>query len=214
MPEDPPAAGPRAGKEKALAVAAPGRLDVDGGVRCDGLLRPAIGADDANLHVAGGLVGEGDLRTVGTPRWLEVIGRTGRDRNGFPTVSRDLPDVATHRERDPAAVGAPCRIERPGRDRRHQVPFLAIAVAVAIGAGADKHHGADSNCGGRAPEKTFTLHAALVVSGFCRTGKTFASVPRCCAATAAARRWKALVSLPPLIVSSGGWTHLAFDRGE
>ena len=211
--EDPPAAGARARKEQALAVAAPRRLDVDARMRRDGLLRPAIGADDADLQVAGRLVTRRRcVAPSGTPRRLEVIRRTGRDRDRFAAVGRDLPDVAAHRERDPAAVGTPRRIERPGRHRRHHVPLFAIAVAVAIRGGHSTSITAPTATAAVVLQKRrLTIHAALAASGFCRTGKTFASVPRCCAATAAARRWKALISLPPLIVCSGGRTHLAFD---
>ena len=53
-----------------------------------------------------------------------------------PPSGRDLPDIAAHRERDPAAVRAPRRIERPRRHGRHQVTLFSVAVAVAIRAAA------------------------------------------------------------------------------
>ena len=130
--EDPPTARPRAREEQALAVTTPRRLDIDGRMRRDGLFRPAVGADGADLEIAGGLEGKRDPRSVRAPGRLEVIRRPGRDRDRFAAAGRDLPDIAPHREGDPGAIRTPRRIERPRRDRWHQVTLFAIAVAVAI----------------------------------------------------------------------------------
>ena len=76
-------------------------------------------------------------RPVGTPRRLEVIRGARRDCDRFAATGGHLPDIAAHRERDPVAVGTPRRIERPRRDRRHQMTLFTIAVAVAIRARRD-----------------------------------------------------------------------------
>ena len=110
-------------------------------MRRDGLLGAAVRADDPDLEVAGRLMRERDLRSVRTPRRLEVIGGPAGDGYRLAAIRRHLPDIAAHRERDPLAVGTPRRIERPRRHRRHHVALFAVAVAVAIRTGGPDHHG-------------------------------------------------------------------------
>src|SRR5262249_28645231 len=85
------------------------------------------------------LVGERQTSAVGTPRGLEVIRGTGGERDRFAAVRGHLPDVSTHRERDPPAVPAPCGVERPRRQRRPHLSLPAVAVSVPVR--TRTHHG-------------------------------------------------------------------------